>query len=317
MPRHAFHVEDRERHDWTVMFRELFQQSGLSLERLQTFCLVAGAGGVTKAANGDVNAQSLYSRQIKELEEFFGTALVQRSGRGIVLTRAGKDLATLAREHLSALSDFRLECVRRPQQVTLAAGDSLMRWLVLPRCNRLRAEFPDTSFVFLNLQSEEILRRLHEGSVDFGIVRDSGSFEMLARAPLGVLRYALFTRKPKLPKENLASVLKEQALATIEGDGNFKRGLAALFKAGGCKTRIDVECASFPLVAHVAASWDYAAVLPEPAESEMSALGFRKVESKELRSLDRKLAFVSNNRTLRIRPRLSKLRAALIAQLKA
>ncbi len=298
------------------MFRELFQQSGLSLERLQTFCLVAEAGGVTKAANGDVNAQSLYSRQIKELEEFFGTALVQRSGRGIVLTRAGRELAALAREHLSALSDFRLECVHQPQKITVAAGDSIMRWLVLPRCNRLRAEFPEAGFAFLNLQTEEILRRLHDGSVDFGIVRDGSSFETLTRAPIGVMRYALFTRKPKVSNENLACILQQQPLVTIEGDGAFKRGLAALVKATGCKPKIDAECASFSLVAHVAASWDCAAVLPEAAELEMSALGFRKVETKELRPLDRKLAFVSNTRTLRIRPRLSKLRSALVAKLK-
>ena len=54
------------------MFRDLFQTTGLTLERLHSFLMVAEAGGVTKAAGGDPNRQSLFSRQIKELEEFFG-----------------------------------------------------------------------------------------------------------------------------------------------------------------------------------------------------------------------------------------------------
>lgn len=71
------------------MFMELLQQGRLALDRLLSFCLVAQADGVTRAAKGDPARPSLFTRQIKELEEFFGTELIRRKGRGIVLTGAG------------------------------------------------------------------------------------------------------------------------------------------------------------------------------------------------------------------------------------
>lgn len=71
------------------MFTELLQQGGLALDRLLSFCFVAQAGGVTRAAKGDPARQSLFTRQIKELEEFFGTEPIRGKGRGIVLTGAG------------------------------------------------------------------------------------------------------------------------------------------------------------------------------------------------------------------------------------
>ena len=100
------------------MMTDLLSQSGLSLDRLQSFCLVAEAGGVTKAAKGDAARQSQFSRQIKELEEFVGTELLRRSGRGVTLTEAGRQLHTLAREHFAALGDFKADCAREPVRLT-------------------------------------------------------------------------------------------------------------------------------------------------------------------------------------------------------
>lgn len=92
------------------MFEELIQESGLSIERLRNFCQIAHAGGITRAADGNPITQSLYSRQLKELEEYFGVELVRRKGRGIVLTSAGEKLNALACEYLGMLRDFRNGC---------------------------------------------------------------------------------------------------------------------------------------------------------------------------------------------------------------
>src|SRR3989442_5648156 len=108
------------------MFAELLSEGGLSFDRLQSFCLVAQAGGVTKAAKGEPAKQSLFSRQIKELEEFFGTELVRRKGHGIVLTQAGERLNRLAREGFAALVDFKSECRGLPVGVVVWAGGRII-----------------------------------------------------------------------------------------------------------------------------------------------------------------------------------------------
>src|SRR5438128_6450667 len=110
------------------MFAQLLQEGGLSLDRLQSFCLVAQVGGVTKAGKGDPAKQSLFSRQVKELEEFFGTELIRRKGRGIILTPAGERLSVVARECFASLLDFKSECRGLPVEIVIGAGESTIEW---------------------------------------------------------------------------------------------------------------------------------------------------------------------------------------------
>ena len=60
------------------MFARLFAESGLSLDRLKALVEVGAAGSIVKAADGDPVKQSQYSRQIKELEDFFRVKLLER-----------------------------------------------------------------------------------------------------------------------------------------------------------------------------------------------------------------------------------------------
>ncbi|CAN5656658.1 hypothetical protein BH11VER1_BH11VER1_41940 [soil metagenome] len=50
------------------MFDSLFSNSGLSLDRLRNFLLVVEAGSIVKAAQNDLVRQSLFIRQIRDLE---------------------------------------------------------------------------------------------------------------------------------------------------------------------------------------------------------------------------------------------------------
>jgi len=87
-------------------YTELFSEHGLSIDRLKSFLDVVDAGSIVKAAGGDTNRQSQYSRQIKELETFFGAKLTRRKGRRIEITEEGERLARLIRESFTNLSDF-------------------------------------------------------------------------------------------------------------------------------------------------------------------------------------------------------------------
>jgi hypothetical protein len=77
------------------MFERLFAESGLSLDRLRALVAVGAAGSIVRAAGNDPARQSQYSRQIKELEDFFQTGLVERHGKGIRLTANGRELARI------------------------------------------------------------------------------------------------------------------------------------------------------------------------------------------------------------------------------
>src|ERR1017187_10137836 len=171
------------------MFAELLQQGGLSLDRLQNFCLVAQAGGVTRAAKGDPARQSLFSRQIKELEEFFGTELIRRKGRGIVLTEKGTRLNVIARECFSSLLDFKRECINQSAEVVIGAGESVIQWLLMSRVDQIRERMPKVRLKFWNLPSEETVKPLADGFIDFALVRKDAVTRPLQAKTVGVMGY--------------------------------------------------------------------------------------------------------------------------------
>jgi len=47
--------------------------------------------------------------------------------------------------------------------------ESLIQWLLLPRLSGLAAAHPRLVFTFQNLKTDEILHRLLDGGVDFGV----------------------------------------------------------------------------------------------------------------------------------------------------
>lgn len=287
------------------MFHELFQCGGLSFDRLHTFCLVAQAGSMTRAAGGDPARQSLFSRQIKELEEFFGVELVRRTGRGITLTPAGERLHRLAREHLTALTDFKMECSQRPVELSIGAGDSLIQWLLLPRLQSIGRSLPNVNLKFLNLPTAEIVQRLDAGRIDLGLVRKSAVGRSLKSASLGTLDYSLFIPE-KLSRAKTAGcdqtrVLDGLPLATLEGEGSFRQELTSAARKLKIRLNIQLECSSFPLVARVLHTGKAAAILPGIAEVEFGNATVKAISLDFLSCFDREICLAWNPRIARIR----------------
>lgn len=292
------------------MFRDLFQANGLSLDRLHTFCVIAQAGSITSAAKGDPVRQSLYSRQLKELEQYFGIELVRRKGRGIEFTTFGHRLHAITRENLHMLSDFRKDCKGEPVELTIGAGDSLIQWLLLPRLDQVLSKLPNVRLNFLNLTTVEIASRLTEGTIDLGLLRDDAVEKPLKSAPLGVMGYSLFLpqalRNQKKGRGTGAALLNGLPLAILEGEGNFRRALGTFAKSHSIRIQAEVECSSFPLVARALVTGKLAAILPGMARAELEAIGAVEFPLNLMKRLDRKIGLAWNPRVCRIRPVLER-----------
>lgn len=288
------------------MFAELLSEGGFSLERLQSFCLVAQAGGVTKAAKGDPARQSLFSRQVKELEEFFGAELMRRKGRGIVLTAAGERLNVLARECFASLGDFKSECKGLPVEVVIGAGESVIDWVLMPRVAEVRQKLPNVRLKFLNLATSEVVRRLADGVIDFGVVRKDAVSRPLQCASLGFMGYSLFVPEQLRGAGSGVKALESLPLATLEGEGSFRRELAAIARKNRLTLRIEIECSSFPQVARGVGTGVVAAILPSAAAVELGQLRVREIRTPLFDSLSRELCLAWNPRVLRIRSAVDK-----------
>jgi DNA-binding transcriptional LysR family regulator len=294
------------------MFDELLTRSGLSLERLATFCQVAEAGGVARAAGGEPVRQSQYSRQIKELQEFFGVPLVRREGRGLVLTEAGAELHRRARAQLAALADFRAEMARRPVTLTVAAGESLLRWRLLPRLPAVSRRLPETRFRFLNLPTREAFARLRADTVDLAVVRADEEAKAFATRSLGELPFSWFVpRAWEARSARSFKALSALPLAVLEGRGRHREQLAALAERTGVALNFRLELPSFPLVAQAVRSGQYAGILPGIAREELGPDVARECRPAGFGALTRRMALVWSPRAAEIRPVISRAVAVL------
>src|SRR5688572_3052813 len=96
------------------MYEKLFTHVGLSLDRLRSFSEIVAAGGISAAAGKDPNRQSQLSRQLKELERYFGVELLVRGRGRLKLTPAGSELHRIVGQAFGALEKFSQSCANQP-----------------------------------------------------------------------------------------------------------------------------------------------------------------------------------------------------------
>jgi DNA-binding transcriptional LysR family regulator len=296
------------------MFESLFSERGLSLDRLKVLIEVRDAGSIAAAAPSDPVRQSQYSRQLRELAEFFGCEVAQRRGKILKLTAQGERLAELAREHLRSLDDFRSECREESVAFTIGAGDSLIQWLVIPQLGALVEAFPGTRFATTNLRTNEIVQQLTDGRIDFGIIRKNAVTPGLKSVSLGLVTYvavvpaALARRKRKL---TLREVLSEFPLATQTTDGQFTGGLREIAKGLEIALAPALACQSFPQTMAAVRSGRFAAIVPTMAVRELDDHSVQRVTGDALKSLAREAMLTWNQRLVRVRPHAGRLTVAL------
>ena len=307
------------------MFENLFAKRGLSLDRLRVLVEVAEAGGISRAVDGDPVRQSQYSRQLRELEEFFGIELTRRQGKSLVLTPPGQRLALLARESFSGLGDFAAEHSARRVVFAVGGGESLLRWLLLPCAGDLRKHMPSAALSLHNLRTTDVIRHLQDLTIDFGIVRADAVTANLKSRPLGKVEYALFApasasageAKPSLSPAACVRLLRTLPLACLAGKGEFSQGLDALMEAAGLDTGVQLRCESFPSLCRAVAIGQYAAVLPLIASSELATTNATVHRSAFFAPLSRQIALAWNPRIIRLRPFAERVRDWLAEKLKA
>lgn len=290
------------------MFEHLFSLGGLSIERLRNFVEVAERGAIARVADGDPSRQSLISRQIGELEAFFGVELTRRKGKGLELTEAGRELARQVRLQFQSLADFKSACARRPVEYRIATGNSVIEWLVAPRLGAIAATTPGT-YSLWDWRTGDIVRGLLDHTVDFGIIRKSALVHPLRFHSLGNLTYRLFT-----PKKWRGSGDHSSAPLAISIGGEFLGAFERAVAKMAVKPNIVFRCTGFTQAAQLVRSGAAAAILPHIAAPQLENVATVKNPA-WLKPITRDLGLAWHQRVLEIRPGAEAVRSALLKAL--
>lgn len=293
------------------MFSKLFAESGLSLDRLRALLEVGAAGSIAKAAEGDSVRQSQYSRQIKELEEFFRAKLIERYGKGTRLTNNGRELARISRFFMTGLSNFQRGCLAEEQTFRLGASATFIRQFLLPALAESSVGKGDATYVTEEASDDEIERRLHDLTLDFGIVKKAGLSRPLQTKPLGMWKLELWVPKSlRLVHSHAAEAFEQERLPLVLAKKELD-GLEAI--SSSYEPRL--ICDSFLEASAALEHQELAALLPDFLGQAKNTDTFFRVNAPKIDSLTFSFHFAWNPRLMRLNPHAIRMRDWLVEAL--
>ncbi|MFI7638714.1 LysR family transcriptional regulator [Nonomuraea sp. NPDC049400] len=146
----------------------------LDVVRLRVLVAVARTGSLTAAAKELHYSQPSVSHHLARLEAETGARLVQRVGRGIRLTDAGRLLAERAVEIIGRLDATAEELAAhvglREGRVRLAAFPSALGTFIPRAAGLLSAAHPGLRLQLTEIEPPEALRLLRSGRVDVAVI---------------------------------------------------------------------------------------------------------------------------------------------------
>ncbi|PZR51975.1 LysR family transcriptional regulator [Xylanimonas oleitrophica] len=248
----------------------------LDLTRLRVLAAVARTGSVTAAARELHYAQPSVSHHLARLEQEAGIPLLQRVGRGVRLTEAGRLLAARAEEILGRVEGARRELDAlaglRAGRARLAAFPSALATVVPEAIAALVRDHPGLGVGLVEAEPPEAVAALAAGDVDVALVfehtdagrpgdhpdgmSDLGRFEVtpVLDEPLHLVRGAGATGPA-----DLARLSQEEWIAGCE---RCRADLVSRCAAAGFTPRIAFETDDYVAVQALVAAGAGVSVLP-------------------------------------------------------
>lgn len=147
----------------------------MSPERLQLLAAFARQGTMTSVAAITGYSTSAISHQLAVLEQEAGTALLERDGRRVRLTPAGRRLVTHAERILGDLKAAHADLAGSgdvPHTVRVAAFATAITAVLLPICSELGARQPGAELQIQEREPDEVAKLIDTDAVDLGLVYD-------------------------------------------------------------------------------------------------------------------------------------------------
>jgi DNA-binding transcriptional LysR family regulator len=147
--------------------------------RLKSYCLVVETRSFSRAAQAKHMTQSAMSRLVKNLENEMGVKLLHREGKVVVPTPEGRLFYEQAKKILEEYAKIRRDLAMTSGEVktTLRLGASAIAALYL--CPQVIYDFskahPGVRIDLSVAGSEHILRDVHDGRIDLGIIEGNAA----------------------------------------------------------------------------------------------------------------------------------------------
>lgn len=155
---------------WVVCLSVMSLDGGMELRHLRYFVAVAELLHFSRAAERLNLTQPALSRQIRDLEDKLGVALLQRHGTQITLTPVGARFLERAREILAAAERAADEARTAARQLRFGHYGTLWVDFYAPGLRAFAKRFPELVLAPVELTPVELVMALRSGEVDIALL---------------------------------------------------------------------------------------------------------------------------------------------------
>src|SRR6516225_482384 len=146
----------------------------MDFDQMVTFLEVAKLGSFSRAGQKVFRSQSAVSAQIRQLEQAYGDRLLDRTGKDVTLTPAGRELFAYA-ERMLQLRDESLLAVADQGStprgtITVGANEATCLYVLPDVFAKYCSLYPGVQISIYRNFSYKILEKLESGNIDVGIV---------------------------------------------------------------------------------------------------------------------------------------------------
>lgn len=197
----------------------------MNLRDLRYLVALADLKHFGRAAEASFVSQPTLSTQIKKLEEELGAPLIERNPRNVLLTDVGEAVVARARLMLREADEIK-NIARRAKDpasgaVKIGIFPTLGPYLLPHVVPQIVAKFPKLELMLFEEKTEIILKKLHDGELDAGILAlpihdDTLHSEFLFEEPF-VLAVPATHRMAKQKKVKLSDLAEERLLLLDDG----------------------------------------------------------------------------------------------------
>ena len=147
----------------------------LSIRNLKVFVTVCQEKNMTKAAKQLDISQPAASLAVREMEEYTGTTLFERDGRGIRLTKAAKHFYPMVQQMLKLYGEIENEMMKWSSTSSVHIGSSIsIGACILPSVIReYNQNYPEIE-VKVSINSSDIIEQaILDGNLDIALIEGS------------------------------------------------------------------------------------------------------------------------------------------------
>jgi DNA-binding transcriptional LysR family regulator len=211
----------------------------MNLKQLEVFIAVAENGSFSRAAEMTFLTQSTVSQHISSLENEFGLKLLDRTGKGALLTEAGKILLLHARQVSAEAREIPLALNRfkgLEDAVLKIGGSNIPASYMIPDIIPVfHQSHPGVTITLLQGDSRETLERLHREEVELAVIGSRFDEDGVRYTPLNIDAISLVVNADHRwygkEKVTTADLLVETFIFREPGSGTDRTVRSALANA--------------------------------------------------------------------------------------